>query len=242
VDGTFVPDLPGRLLLDGHFDKNLDIMLGQCFNEGGDYVEPVDISEEYMSNYLDRTFSGIGLDTKNHIMSDLYPPAAELNEKALASHGHADFSSMAPFYSTPTARLQRLISDAVYIQHNNALSQAFQGQTFNYLWSAGGGRHGADLAYTFYAEDEPPNPILPPVKLPHLAYALQSYITNFVLFGDPHACNEDELPAMERRGLDGLVLEISDDGFKQTSDPSAKEQCLWWQQSLLRETLVSATE
>ncbi|KPI36038.1 Lipase 1 [Cyphellophora attinorum] len=242
VDGTFVPDLPGRLLLDGQFDKDLDIMLGQCFNEGGDYVEPVDISEDYMSKYLDRTFSSISLDTKNHIMSDLYPPADGSNEQALALRGHLGFSSMAPFYSTPTARLQRLISDAVYIQHNNALSQAFREQNFNYLWSASEGRHGADLAYTFYAEDEPPIPVLPPVKSQYLAHALQKYITNFVISGDPNGENDDGLPTMERRGQNGLVLEIRDDGFKQTSDPSDKEQCAWWQQNPLWETPVPATE
>lgn len=217
-------------------------MLGQCFNEGGDYVEPVDISEDYMSNYLDRTFSGIRLDTKNHITSNLYPPADESNGAALASHGHADFSSMAPFYSTSSARLQRLISDAVYIQHNNALSQAFREQAFNYLFSASGGRHGADLSYAFYADNELANPILPLVKSRHLAYALQKYITNFVIFGDPNADGEGGLPTMPRRGPDGLVLEMSDDEFKTTHDPSAKKQCVWWQQTPLRRDLVAATE
>ena len=36
VDGNFVPDLPGKLLLQGAFAKNLKVMVGHNANEVGD--------------------------------------------------------------------------------------------------------------------------------------------------------------------------------------------------------------
>lgn len=40
VDGTFVPELPGKLLLEGRFDRNLRIMVGHNANEGLLFTPP----------------------------------------------------------------------------------------------------------------------------------------------------------------------------------------------------------
>ncbi|KIW20224.1 hypothetical protein PV08_00799 [Exophiala spinifera] len=240
VDGVFTPDLPGKLLKAGSFDRDLKIMLGQCYNEGHDYVEPVPISPSYFSAYLDRTFPALTPPVKDFITDSLYPLTAR-EESARPDQKNSEvtpqppFSHEPPYYSTPSACLQRLITDAIYIQHNNALSEAFQNQTYNYLMSLAPGTHGTDVSYIFYNEgkEETPLPGLPRVKNPKLAHHLQRYLTNFALYGNPNGHIEGgDLPIMRIRGDEHVVLNFADDGIQEIRDPSAKEHCCWWQKGL----------
>ncbi|KAK5069913.1 hypothetical protein LTR64_007905 [Lithohypha guttulata] len=237
VDGTFTPDLPGKLLLSGSFDTKIKVMLGQCYNEGCDYVEPVDITSSYLSMYLDRTFHGINQSTKDYITDTLYPAVATSDlEKPIGTGVNSiHYSSKPPYYTTPRARLQRLISDAIYIQHNNAISTALNNNTYNYLMSLEPGKHGTDVPYTFYNEGKEEIPAVPgmaKVKSKELAHALQKYLTNFVIYGDPNGTGESDLPKMRVRGGECVMLNFAETGIEETRDPSAKEQCVWWQKGL----------
>ncbi|KAI1610995.1 carboxylesterase family protein-like protein [Exophiala viscosa] len=236
VDGVFAPNLPGTLLSSGSFDHGLRIMLGQCYNEGGDYVEPVDISPSYFSEYLDRTFPSMKPSVKDYVTSNLYPSISTILPDFQRSSGlWPHFSHETPYYTTPTARLQRLIGDAIYIQHNNALSTAFQNKTYNYMMSLAPGTHGTDISYTFYnegKEEKSAVPGLPNVKNRELAHIFQKYLTNFVLYGDPNGNKDAGLPKMNQRGDDFVVLNFGENGIEEIRDPSAKEQCLWWQKGL----------
>lgn len=236
VDGIFTPDLPGRLLLYGSFDHSPRLMLGQCYNEGGDAVEPapVEISCSYISAYLDRTFPGLTPSDKDHVTGVLYPPPIS-TAAASNNGGPPTFSLEPPYYTTASARLQRLISDAIYIQHNNALSTAFDNKTYNYLMSLSPGTHGTDMPYIFYnvgKDDDPPLPGMPKVKSKEMAHILQRHLTNFVVYGDPNGDGDGELPKMRARGDEGVVLNFGEDGIEERRDPSAKQHCVWWQQGL----------
>ena len=210
-------------------------MLGQCYNEGGDYVEPLpEYPPSYLSEYLDRTFHGIRPALRNHVTDNLYPPpsAPDSSDNNTTQDSSPEYLSRPPYYTTPKARLQRLISDSIYIQHNNAISTAFQEQTYNYLMSLGPGTHGTDLSYTFFNEGQEEQPVLPgltKVKSPELAHALQKYLTSFVVYGSPNRHGVNTLPEMRMRGDMGIVLEFDDTGLRETKDPSQKDHCAWWQ-------------
>lgn len=217
-------------------------MLGQCYNEGHNYAEPVDMDDEYILRFLDRTFPTSSAEIKRHIIKDLYP-AAVLgsldNAQDVSPTPH--YSRETPYYDTSTARVQRLISDAIYIQHNNALSHAFNNETYNYLMSISPGVHGTDLPYTFYEEGPDGEPVEGPLPLPikvkskQLAKTFQTYVTNFVISGNPNVAidgnvRSDSLPEMKLGGKKRVILEFSNEGIREVGDPSHKEQCVWWQQ------------
>ena len=97
------------------------------------------------------------------------------------------------------------------------------------------GVHGVDVPYTFYNEgweSIPAVPSQPPVQNTTLAHMFQKYLTNFAIYGDPNGPRGGELPEMKPYGRDNVALNINVSSVETLRDPSAKEECIWWQKGL----------
>lgn len=73
VDGTIAPAMPGRLLLQGSFDKRVNVMVGHNANEGLFFTDPVVLNDSAYKNYVERNFLGIDPSVVTYLQDVLYP-------------------------------------------------------------------------------------------------------------------------------------------------------------------------
>lgn len=74
VDGTFVPELPAKLLLDGKFDTEVKIMTGHNSKEGAFFASPLLSTEADVVNDLKTILPTISNTTLAYVTGTLYPP------------------------------------------------------------------------------------------------------------------------------------------------------------------------
>ncbi|KAI9050326.1 hypothetical protein LZ554_005493 [Drepanopeziza brunnea f. sp. 'monogermtubi'] len=241
VDGTFAPQLPGKALLDGSFDKSLRIMTGHNLEEGLIFTSPfVFTPETFAQNVVDVSFPDADrTNASDYILNTLYPDVLD------GSLG----------YNNPISRGAAIVSEALFSCNAQYLSKAFSslqtpggeapapgprptpgqgqgqgGRVWSYLFSVPPALHGDDVMYTFY---EGPAAA---VKNDTLAVTMQRYFMNFVAGGDP---NGEGLPAFgtysSGEGTAGGVGMLMDFGLNRTemrTDNLPAERCGWWQQAL----------
>jgi cholinesterase len=73
-DGDLIPDLPGKLLLEGKFDKSLTILAAHNSNEAGHYTPPTATTSDDFSTYMQLYFPAISSETLAYLSETLYPP------------------------------------------------------------------------------------------------------------------------------------------------------------------------
>lgn len=88
VDGLFAPALPGRLLLQGSFDRSINIMVAHNDDEGLRFTDPA-LNSSSLSELLLVTFLGIQPSVVDYIENVLYPPIFD------GSQGYTDGISRA---------------------------------------------------------------------------------------------------------------------------------------------------
>ncbi|KAI9754980.1 MAG: hypothetical protein M4579_004454 [Chaenotheca gracillima] len=207
VDGSFAPGLPGKLLLDGNYDKDLNIMVGHNADEGLDFSPPIAQTTDGFNQYLRTSFPDADDSVIDYITKTLYPAVFD------GSLG----------YRSNIERTALLTSESIFTCNTNYLARAYGNHTHNYLYSVPPALHGQDVAYTFYNE---PNPA---VLVPSLAVALQEYITTFAINGKPSAKGTPKFPTY---GSNGMVQNINVTGIEAIKDPADNARCLWWQKAL----------
>ena len=74
VDGLIAPAIPGKLLLQGSYDKNLNIMVGHNADEGLDFTNPFITNDTSFNEYLIAAFPTIQPAVLSYIENTLYPP------------------------------------------------------------------------------------------------------------------------------------------------------------------------
>ncbi|KAI9794073.1 MAG: hypothetical protein M1816_006698 [Peltula sp. TS41687] len=207
VDGTFVPDLPGKLLLEGKFAKDVKVMVGHNANEGLVFASPyVRTQDDYVS--LIRTdLPTASPEVVDYISQTLYPPIFN------GSFGYRD----------QIQRTALTLAEVGFSCNTNYLGRAYGNQTYNYLFSIPPALHGQDVPYTFF---DGPNPM---VLATPIAIALQEYITSFAATGNP---NEDGVPRFDFYGDANEVQNLNVTGIEEIKDPAANERCAWWQLGL----------
>ena len=84
VDGLFAPALPGRLLLQGSFDKTVKVLNGHNTNEGLPFTDPAFQRDTALEPALRSIFPGIQTSVLDYIEKVLYPPVYD------GSHGYTD--------------------------------------------------------------------------------------------------------------------------------------------------------
>ena len=212
VDGTYVPDLPNKLLLEGRFFKDAAIMTGHNQDEGSRFVPSAQITNETAyEDFLVATFPSLQQQPKQLAMITkvLYPP---------------DFSGVQG-YTNQTERNNLTIADAFFVCNTRALNAAaFVPQGYAYEYTVPPAVHGADLPYTFYEAGD-----MEGVNLT-VAVTLQKYITDFAQTRDPNGAGLPEFPPTQKGafvqniGLQGIGPMADEGGIKQID-----KRCLFWQ-------------
>ncbi|KAH7333081.1 acetylcholinesterase precursor [Rhexocercosporidium sp. MPI-PUGE-AT-0058] len=226
VDGTFATDLPGKLLLEGKFDKSLRVLVGHNADEGLYFTSPFILTDDtFKQNIIDVSFPNADKNNvTSFILDTLYPNILD------GRYG----------YNNSIARGAYIVSESVFSCNAQYISRAFglnnntnkdqtgNQDTWGYLFSVPPALHGNDIYYTFY---EGPTPA---VKNDTLALIMQGYFTNFVMGGNP---NGDGLPAFDRYDQQtaagsGVVMDLYLNRTTMIPDDLPLKRCSWWQQAL----------
>ncbi|KAJ5638973.1 uncharacterized protein N7484_006835 [Penicillium longicatenatum] len=213
VDGTFVPALPGQLLMEGKFDHNLTVMSGHNTDEGLEFTPPASILSSALPKMLKVYYPFITQDVIDYVTQVLYPPIYN------GTYG----------YTSPTERYVFLISESIFECNTEYLNWAYENNTFAYEFSVPPSLHGQDTLYTFY------NPGRSgidggisglQVQNVSVAFAMQDYFTSFAQFGAPRSPVGPNFP---RYGSQNALLDIGNNTIRPVRDLSDNFRCRYWQ-------------
>ncbi|KAL8849807.1 MAG: hypothetical protein Q9221_005223 [Calogaya cf. arnoldii] len=206
VDGLITPGIPGKLLLQGSFDRDLKLMLGYNGNEGLVFTNPSVTNDTSYDANIESSFPSINPSVANRVRNELYPPPSDNTT-----------------YSDSIGRTSLTIAESTFVCNTVYLERAFGNQTYTYLFSIPPALHGDDIDYTFFngPNDE--------VKSAATAVALQVYITSFAATGMPSGPSLPQFPLYRN---DSRIINLNATSITEMTDPIAKERCLFWQKAL----------
>jgi cholinesterase len=209
VDHQFVPDLPSRLFLEGKFDHSLNIMQSHASHEGLAFASPFD---QTPSEFDGRAYQLLGKNTvaMKYITDVVYP----------------DLSGRRTGYRTQQQRLAQFLSEIEFSCNTRYMDRAFIYNTYASYFNVQPGLHAGDVPYIFN-DDTTALDYSAPVNAT-VAEAMQSYIVNFAMAGNPNGLG---LPLFPKYGVNSTILTISGlDGFESEADDLAtNRRCDWWQ-------------
>ena len=130
VDGLFAPALPGKLLLQGSYDKDVNIMVGHNADEGLVFTSPFITNDTGYDSYLTTSFPTIDPAIVNYIANVLYPPV---------------FDGSYP-YTSQTGRTSLSISESTFTCNTVYLDHAFGNKTYSYQFSVPPAIHGQGMS------------------------------------------------------------------------------------------------
>ncbi|KUJ09769.1 alpha/beta-hydrolase [Mollisia scopiformis] len=215
VDGTFVPAMPGKLLLEGKFDSSLNVMVGHNSDEGLEFTSPFLTTEALLEANLEAVFPTADNDTITYMLDTLWP---------------AVYDGTYP-YTTLFERASLITAEVSFTCNTRYLDLAFDNLTHAYYFNVPPGLHGEDIAYTFFNSDTTTSDDGLPVNAT-VATTLQKYITNFAMndCGDP---NGDGLPFFPLYQSNSTTMVIGDGGIGGViTDTTANDRCGWLMQAL----------
>lgn len=213
VDGTFVPETSGQLLLSGNFDHNVNVMAGHNINGGLIFLSPDARNSSWVAGLLKEYYPSIPHNITDYITNVLYPPVYN------GSYG----------YKSPFERADVFISELIFLCNTDYLNRASHNQTYAYQFSIPPGVHGQDVLYTFYTNgsrgvDISTNGIS--VTNVTVADVMQDYFTSFVQTGSPWSPLG---PVFRKHGCRGQLLNIGSDTISPMRDPTNNPRCRFWQ-------------
>ncbi|RFU79745.1 alpha beta-hydrolase [Trichoderma arundinaceum] len=211
VDGKFVPQLPGELLLTGQFNKKLQVMVGHSADEGLVFSSPYIQNNGDFGDHLRSVFPSTRQEVIDYMSGVLYPPT---------------FDGVLG-YTNQLQRVDLIFSEFAFACNTRYLDVAFKNQTYSYIFNIWPALHGQDNPYLYF----PSSALMLDNGAVNstLAKIFQGYITNFVKTGNP---NRGKLPFWTQYGSNSSVLNMNVDGFLPAKDTMANERCAWWQQAL----------
>jgi carboxylesterase type B len=205
-----VPELPGKLLLNGDFDKSIEVMTAHNENEGVLFATPFATDDNAIEAYLKAAVPSISDMALKIILTSVYPPVFD-----------GTYS-----YTSEFDRVSLIVGEAFFACNTRYLDVAFGSKTYSYEFAGQNkGFHGEDLTYTFF--NGPSSQADGGTVNATVAMAMQSYITNFVATSNP---NGDSVPYFPPYGTNSSqqVVNISEFG-SQITDPEDNKRCEWWQ-------------
>ena len=140
VDGLITPALPGKLLLQGSYDKDLKVLTGYNANEGLAFAYP-DYDSSHYKQIVNSYFPDLDPSVADYLTNVLYPPVFD------GSHGYTD----------EIGRIALTFSEYEFDCNAVWLDQAFDA-SYSYVFSIPPALHGyGKLAclVAIYASKEP---------------------------------------------------------------------------------------
>lgn len=222
VDGSFVPDMPGKLVSQGRFATSLNaVLMGTNFNEGVLFDSPfLENDEDYRNN--ERQF---------------FPNASESVIEYIATSLYPNDLSGKYNYTTQPLRAAITTAEGCFLCNTRYLPQALPNivskNIFKYLFAVPPAIHADDLGYTFYNGNGSLTWELYVVN-ETVALTLQDYIASFVITGSPNNGPEGSgNPWFPAYGTNASVLTMNVTGLGALNvDPQANSRCDWWQKTL----------
>jgi len=209
VDGQFVTDIPSLNFLTGAFDHSVTIMAAHNSHEGIIFADPNATNSTAFNDLMRVFLPSAEPSVLSFIENTLYPPI---------------FNGSQP-YTTPVERLQIALQNYAINCYPTYLATAFQGKSYNYIFSVPPGEHAEDIPYTFYDENTEGNGTVSGVANSTTAEILQRFITTFAATGTPGA-------GFPLYGEEGMVLNINKTRIAPEIDPLRNARCAWWQKGL----------
>jgi carboxylesterase type B len=213
VDGTFVPALPGQLLLEGNFDRSLNVMVGHNADEALVFTSPDARNSSWVATLLEGDYPYIRPNVTEYISKVLYPAKYD------GTYG----------YTTPLERAAFLISELIFVCNTDYINRAYHGQTYAYEFSIPPAAHGQDVLYTFYNNGSNGlSSSIDGLTVTNVTVAeiLQDYYTSFVQTGTPKSSLGPKFP---RHGLGGQLMNIGNATIQPIRDTSNNPRCRFWQ-------------
>ena len=208
VDGSFVPGLPGKLLLQGSFDKSVKVMAGHNSNEGVFFTDPRVTSDEDLATFIRQQFPSIQDSVVSYIIDTLYP---------------AVYDGTQP-YRNGLDRTIFINSELIFTCNTVYLAKAYGGNTYNYQFSVPPGLHALDIPYTFYSGVS-----TDPTFNTTIAIALQEYLTSFAKNGVPSG---EGFPSFPLYGPTANEQNLNISGIRTMMDTTDNPRCSYWQKAL----------
>lgn len=206
VDGIFAPALPGTLLANGAYHKNVKLLASYSENDGVNFAPADVVTDLDFHDYLQRVEPAIQRSVEDHIVDHLYPRIYD--------------SSRA--YTTPFDRIARFARDFAFACNTHYLSKALD--SYLYKWAVYPALHGSDFPSLQYTG--PKNESSPSAPLWHRE--LQEYFINFILTGDP---NGEDLPTWPS-GQNSTINVFNTSVISVQWDGVTDEACEYFQKAL----------
>ncbi|KAI2469029.1 alpha/beta-hydrolase [Annulohypoxylon bovei var. microspora] len=206
VDGSFVPALPGQLLANGSFHKNISIMVSHNTLEGLIFTKPtIKTTEDYLE-MLREAMPTISNETLNFISNTLYPPVFN------GTYGYTDHFQRALI----------TIQDSTIVCNTRYLASAMSDRAYGIQFAVPPGVHGEETSYVFQ------NGLISGVTK-DVADSLQQYIVSFVMNSVPTGVDGLSIPLY---GVAAQLTSMDASGSTVIKDDTANARCSWWQQGL----------
>ncbi|PKS08063.1 hypothetical protein jhhlp_006675 [Lomentospora prolificans] len=219
VDGTFIPDLPARLLYEGRLDRSVELIVSHNTAEGVLFSDPRVQDDEGFKAFFRNLLSNLSPQLIDKMATEVYPP---------------DFSGTQP-YKTHTERLVLAVGESLFDCNAFGLNLAYNNRTRGYLFGKCPGLHAQDVSYTLYrgqATDVYGLPLDGPT-----AEIIQDWLVDFTLLGDVVGSSARQMPIF---GEDARVLQVRDattpKKLEVVRDPSANHRCRFWLEAAMAET------
>lgn len=211
VDGLFVPQPPGQMLIGGQFHHDVEIMVGHNADEGILFTSPDDRVQDAFIQSIQALLDDIIPGMIDYMLSYLYPPVFD------GRHGYKD----------NIGRASQVIADVAFQCNTDYLNRAFDNHTYSYMFSVPPAFHGQDVSYTFYNKPSNSSSSSSSVASVEVAYALQDYVTSFVQTGVPKSrLGPAVFPV---HGSDAQLVNLAPANITITRDPTANPRCTWWE-------------
>lgn len=216
VDGSFVPALPGKLLLQGSFDKKVRVMVGHNADEGLIFTNPFVNNETSFVAFLEQLTPTATAATIAYVDQVLYPPVYD------GTYG----------YTNEYGRSALLTSEVSFTCNAYYLDTAYGNTTYAYFFTVPPAIHGEDIAFTYYNNNGPTISEDGFTLNATVAVALQDYLTTYAEFGRPSSPDVTGAPAFTMYGPNATVEDLGNTSITRVMDPAANARCAWWQKAL----------
>ncbi|KAH6654298.1 Alpha/Beta hydrolase protein [Truncatella angustata] len=218
VDGTYVPNHPQVLLLEGKFDHSVKLMISHTSNESVPFTSTNVTTSAQLREYVIGQFPGLDNETYNYMLDVVWPDVLDGTYP----------------WTTEFARAVRIGTEIQFACSARYLSAAFKNATYDYIFAYPPGYHAQDVPFVFFNGDTTTLNNGLPVD-PTIAHAIQDHIVTFTLTGDPNYIGQ--AVTWPQYGSAAQTLEYTYTGQVIVTDDLKNNRCAWIQGAMANGTM-----